>query len=49
MFQSIDEVQMQTIDPYYEELDENEYGTTPRHMSAVEHQNSMSNAQAGIF
>lgn len=32
MFQSIDEVQMQSMDPYYEELDDCEYGTvqTPR-------------------
>ena len=37
MFQSIDEVQMQTIDPYYEELDEGEYGTTPRHLGSLEH------------
>ena len=62
MFQSIDEVQMQTyipffcmtIDPYYEELDEGEYGTTPRHLGSLEHATTSGvghqhHAQAGIF
>ena len=50
MFQSIEDVQMQTVDPYYEEADEGEYGTTPRQLATIEHQGSNQlSAQAGIF
>ena len=53
MFQTIDEVQMQAMDPYYDELDEMEYGTatTPRQFASLEYQGSgvASGAQAGIF
>ena len=50
MFQSIDDVQMQTHDPYYEDEDEyNQIGATPRHLATIDPPGSMRDASAGIF
>lgn len=51
MFQSIDDVQMQTHDPYYDEVDDNEYmiGATPRHLATLDTPGSFRDSQAGVF